>query len=450
MRKKSLFVILTWLVAAVAVLVLYLLRGVPLVKEILVWALGIWPIFAVLGGIALIISVQIIGRQNLSFNKSTYLPILVSLIATIVLLLIVEVAFRLSTPFPGTIATYEQNRDYMYFHKPDSTGWEVSPVGEFPPIKLKYNKYGFRNPDFPIEKDSQLRVVMLGDSFIESRQVPYEKTASAILQEKLASSTGKPETLVINAGISAYTTTTEFLLLKYQISQFKPDIIVVFFAFNDYTDNYQYKQYVNHPDFDTKGLPAELMPEAYSKLALRSPSVWLDRHSALFHFFQLQKTIRATRAQSNQVVKLIASGKLLTESPRAIFKDEFTPDEQRLIDFTHYGISRIKELCDQSNIKLVYAIIPFPAQVNALEWAAGKATWGYAKDEVITSTRYQDLLKGFLEANHIQYIDLLPYFKEAGKTERLFLNYDGHWNANGNRIAAEAPFESIMKLIKPR
>lgn len=350
------------------------------------------------------------------------------------------------TPFPGNIATYRQDKDYMYFHKPNSAGWEVSPVGEFSPVKLQYNKYGFRNPDFPLTRGKELRVAMMGDSFIEARQVPYKKTSSSLLQEKLRASPGQPGALVINAGISAYTTTTEFLLLKHQVAQFKPDIIVVFFAFNDYTDNYWYKQYVNYPHFDTEGLPAALMPEDYAPTVHLSTDAWLARNSAVFHYLQLQKTSRATKAQGVQVSQAIADGKLLTQSPKAIFKAEFTPEEQRLIDFTHYGISKIKELCEQSNIKLVYAIIPFPAQVNAQEWTLGKESWGYARDEVISSTRYQDLLKGFLESNRIQYIDLLPYFKQASQTGRVFYGYDGHLNENGNRVIAEATYENIAKL----
>jgi hypothetical protein len=62
MVKKTIFVavILIWLLAAIAIFALYLLREVSPVKEFISWALGVWPIIAVIGTIALGISALII------------------------------------------------------------------------------------------------------------------------------------------------------------------------------------------------------------------------------------------------------------------------------------------------------------------------------------------------------------------------------------------------------
>lgn len=63
MQKKILFVALIWIIFAVAVFALYLLREVSPVKEFIAWALTVWPLLATLGGVALIISGWVIGHD---------------------------------------------------------------------------------------------------------------------------------------------------------------------------------------------------------------------------------------------------------------------------------------------------------------------------------------------------------------------------------------------------
>jgi hypothetical protein len=40
-------------------------------------------------------------------------------------------------------------------------------------------------------------------------------------------------------------------------------------------------------------------------------------------------------------------------------------------------------------------------------------------------------------SNEIGYIDLLPVFQEESRNSRIYLDYDGHWSAFGNYIAAK-------------
>lgn len=63
MRKKALLVVSIWIVVAVAMFVLYLLREVSPVKESVAWALSVWPILATLGGVAILISGWVIKHD---------------------------------------------------------------------------------------------------------------------------------------------------------------------------------------------------------------------------------------------------------------------------------------------------------------------------------------------------------------------------------------------------
>ena len=48
------------------------------------------------------------------------------------------------------------------------------------------------------------------------------------------------------------------------------------------------------------------------------------------------------------------------------------------------------------------------------------------------------LLK-MLDELEIMYIDMLPIFRDAAShNQQLYFEVDGHWNASGHRLAAEA------------
>jgi hypothetical protein len=59
-------------------------------------------------------------------------------------------------------------------------------------------------------------------------------------------------------------------------------------------------------------------------------------------------------------------------------------------------------------------------------------------------------LSNYCKENNIHCIDLLGPFREKGKSGGLYALRDTHWNAAGNRLAAEVIFQYLMdwKLIK--
>ena len=74
MDTKLFFIVPVWCLIALTVLMLYLLREVPSVKEFIAWAIGIWPILAAIGGLGIIISGWIIkhdfGKKVKGMNRS--------------------------------------------------------------------------------------------------------------------------------------------------------------------------------------------------------------------------------------------------------------------------------------------------------------------------------------------------------------------------------------------
>lgn len=58
--------------------------------------------------------------------------------------------------------------------------------------------------------------------------------------------------------------------------------------------------------------------------------------------------------------------------------------------------------------------------------------------------KYRVLMHGIMVETSM---DFLPLFVEAGKTKRLYLLRDTHWNEDSNALAAEILFDAVNKNI---
>ena len=362
----------------------------------------------------------------------------------------IEAGFRLFTAFPpSTRQTYRQDAQYMYFHAPGSLGWEISPFGEFSSVKLEYNIHGFRGGDFPREKpEDEIRVALLGDSFVEARQVKEDESVAGVLQTLLRSKGLNVRT--INASCSAYTTTTEYLLLKYYLLDFDPDILVLFFSPNDYCDNYWYGNYSAHPSVFKEGLPDSLMPQAYSPLRSSSTGFtnWIKQKSATFAYFSRIADLTKLQEKRLQVWKKVAESPEFYNSPRQINRINLDADELHVLNFTHQGIIEIARICQARGIEMILVIIPFAVQVNAEEWSLGKITYGYNSLDISEEDLYQRRIKKVAESLDVEVVDLLPAFRQASSlNKRVFFPYDGHLSQHGHAVAATEIVPVISDIL---
>ncbi len=60
-------------------------------------------------------------------------------------------------------------------------------------------------------------------------------------------------------------------------------------------------------------------------------------------------------------------------------------------------------------------------------------------------TKPNRIITEFAAENRIPVLDLLPSFIEATKSKRLYWYHDGHWNAEGHRLAAEEIYRFLLE-----
>lgn len=106
---------------------------------------------------------------------------------------------------------------------------------------IRINRNGFRHGErTPAKPPGTWRVAVLGDSFIEAFQVPDEQTFCAQLERRLQSCSALADRRVevLNFGVSGYGTAQELLMLRHYVWQYEPDLVLMaVFPGNDLRNN---------------------------------------------------------------------------------------------------------------------------------------------------------------------------------------------------------------------
>ena len=361
------------------------------------------------------------------FVKVYLFPLLIVLF----MLCITELLSRLLLPFPlGVKHTYTRAPDVLYFHRPGSVGFEVARMGDFKPSLVRYNEYGFRG-ESPAGSTRPI-VVLMGDSFVEARQVNEKQSFSGLLTDQFKKYT------FVNAGCSGFTTTTEYLLLKNRVLGLKPRKVILFFTFNDYADNFIYEGgYFHHSEIFSKTAPHELIPELGDSISPKRTLEFLKVHSAI-----VGNMARFLSVKPKAQLAIPPDKSLFQHSFKAVNTptDKLDNEGRMVLEFTHRGLAQIAAMASNNYIEFSVFIIPLPTQVSSWEWSPGKRDYyGYKKDDFDDSLVYQLRLKSFCNTAGIECIDLLPDFRAASSPgSTIFLPYDGHFTEKGHRVVAGA------------
>ena len=106
---------------------------------------------------------------------------------------------------------------------------------------IRTNSAGFRDRERSEAKPpGHFRIAVLGDSYIEAKQVDFEETFPALLEKRLnlCGAFGRRPVEVLNFGVPGYGTAQELLTYRHLASRYAPDLVIVaVFTGNDIRNN---------------------------------------------------------------------------------------------------------------------------------------------------------------------------------------------------------------------
>jgi hypothetical protein len=208
----------------------------PVVIVYLVWVLvGLW--------VAVVYAPRMVSRVGLVLFGIVLAVALAEISLRLVAGLFPE-SYDAIFPRPATDPRLRGPGYDVLFLEPDPVvGWTHPPNFQFEwagrecrefRVQVRTNSYGFRAPEWSVEKpEGTLRIAVIGDSLVEAAQVPYEKTAVAVLEERLSQELGVPgeqEFEVMNFGVSNYGIGQYLMVYDEYVEDFEPDYVFILVA----------------------------------------------------------------------------------------------------------------------------------------------------------------------------------------------------------------------------
>ena len=348
-------------------------------------------------------------------------------------------------------------KDPVFHHRlgPHTRG-TMSSEGDFDDTFVT-NDRGMRGPgDYAYEKkEGVTRIAVMGDSFTFGVGVRAEETFSARLQRRLEEAQpGRYE--VLNFGVSSFSPVLEYIYLKKEVAQYRPDRLILALDLCDVQDDYFYEK---HLVYDKDGEivacdPFRLHggPDIWAVLKERSMLCAILDEKVL-QSFKKMKTIGFAKYFENKRNKVRNKTAILLdpksdniEFDRFLFAREAKDEAivRRHWERTAKYLSMIKEFCDGHSIRLLLAPYPYGHEVGPEEWSKGREYWGFEKGRVDDASRSFAMIGAFAREKGIDWVSLLEPMK-AHENGKLYYHNDGHWTADGHRVAAEALFEKLNK-----
>ncbi len=380
------------------------------------------------------------------------------LLASCVLVLgALEVAFRVDRERRG--GGKERQEERVYVEYDPLLGWRKIPGARVTYDRREYrvdlaiNSLGLRDPERGHQAPADVvRLLALGDSFLEGYTVPLAQTLTQVLERRLAAEGCRAE--VINAGTTAYSTDQEYLFYRSEGKHYSPQVVVVFFYYNDvvYNDRQWYSGRPK-PVFQIAEGGLELHRYPVLRLKPTRPPVPAEDEtvagSALAEWLEERLWMGAPR-----VYNLLArSGLWEPIAPQPIrlelrvFSTIPVAEVEDAWAKTAAVFRALAREVVQDGGRLLVAYVPSRMEVQDDSWRLSEILYGFEErrwDRTLVAARLQRLG----QQDGYPVLDLTAALRRAdrGLLGRPYFAHDGHWTAIGHSAVAREIHEKLVDL----
>lgn len=329
-----------------------------------------------------------------------------------------------------------------FFDYDDVLGWKGKPYAEGVsletgvPVSVRLNARGVRERDVPVEKpNGRVRILILGDSQTWGLGVEQGQRYSEVLDGLLRQGGFQAE--VLNFGVNGYGTDQAYLLFKQAGAEYRPDLVVLGFYWNDLFENahptawgYPKPQFVQSVDGSLElrnvPVPARAMREGEGSFVglpqaadesggagRGSVKRWLEDHSRAFRLL-------ASAFRQNPLLYRLAVESGLAGGPR---RDSESTEWQ----ITKRLLVMLNKAVHETGAELLVLVIPERSDLEM-------ATYPFRRPLI------EDLCA-------LNCLDVFPALKAAGPADTLF-DHTGHLRVKGHAVIGQSIFTYLMQNQK--
>ena len=416
------------------------------------------------------------GEQKITLNWSKRKRRVVKLFAVVagllVGLLMVEIALRIAGYTFPTFYTTDDSRGFAL--RAGVEGRYRKEGGAY----VRVNSAGLRDREHATEKPPNVfRIALLGDSYAEALQVEQEAAFWAVMERRLnecASLDGRTVE-IINFGVSGYGTAQELITLRERVWQYSPDLVLLAFTTNnDITDNSRALKRTDEMPYFVLREGRLTLDDSFRHTssfrwrtsALNRFGVWLRDSSRVLQAFHeghyaLKGYLARRRAEKQQAARRTEAAPAPTETaatetaaPRAedvgtdnlVYRAPFNSEWEEAWRVTEGLLILMRDEVEQHGARFVVVTLSNGIQV----YPDAEARRAFMSRVGATDIFYPDLrVKMLGERERIAVINLAPELQAHADRHKAFLHGfgdqlgNGHWNAEGHRVAGELLTEKL-------
>lgn len=374
-----------------------------------------------------------------STYQNIFIKSLLILLGVTVSLFLIELSLRKLLP-PETTLKFYDNPVFESALVPNQKGLFISETNEYS-SEVKVNSQGWPDIEHNFDKpEGVYRILILGDSFVENFQVPFEERFFRQLQDRLSN---KFEIIAMGRGNTG--TAQEYLMLKEYGLKYKPDLVIqMFLTANDVKNNspiLQNDPYLPYFEIDVNNNLKEIPQIKRSDRKLSSLKETLKKLS-------ITKVILSLRQKYLEQKAISLSGGYPIDYH--IYDSNYSGDYQKAWDITKRLIIETKKLTEESGAKYLFVTLANNEQVNSKVQEEIFNKYPNIKNENPDFEKPDKILQDYCKEQSIDCLFMLPYFKDYVKNNPNTVThffYDGHWNQTGTNLAAQFLTENLEKLL---
>ena len=316
-----------------------------------------------------------------------FAKLLLSVTSVLVGLLLIEGWFRLNIPEPGAVEALERIDAQMELGH--WRAWHVKPDFSMVHngVQVRTNSFGCRDREFSVAtRAGKTRVLLTGDSFVYGDGTPQEAVLSAQLGRGLGSSFE-----IFGCGQLSYNTLDAYMFYKLRLKRLKPAVVVHIHVLN-YTECRQF-------------CPEDSLPESIERL--RSDRIPIPRFLTTWLY----------------AAKFISRRIAMRENRRFNLESmlfRYTNESPGWRQSTQY-LLKFADLVEKNGGRFHVALFPIMADFEKHPFE-----------------KAHEAMMRFCEANGLSCVDLLPAFREYGKSglDMHVHMADSHPNGEAHGVAA--------------
>ena len=319
-----------------------------------------------------------------------------------------------------------------FTYKPNATTYEK---GREYNALYQINSLGLRDREYGPKDDAIFRVLLVGDSFSASHGLPIEDSLSRQLERSLQTVVNLEEMPVkievINAAHGGYSPYNYWKAYIRWAPVFEPDVVVVGLSPDDYDCKNEYSQYLIEDGATLAVFKKGQTPKKGGGSSIRKLRKWLSWNS---EFYILMRNYLYYNDLVGRI-SLWMSAKAEEQNSQLQQFEVPQPESMKMAWAKTFSyLQKLKKETAADGITLIVVPLPLKLEIDPEQYRKALTASGLTSQQIDIYQPLKDI-SAFCNAEDIPVLDPRPALRERHAEVPCYFVYDGHWIAEGIRVA---------------